>query len=205
MKPFIRKLYLKCLAGMYLKGVKRYDRNEKIREKGNLDKKELSFIPELIDFRIAEGKVYKCFEDDKMEYLMISDNQGLIHSIIALMNGINCVGILDYGIEHINGNIALKHYWVHEGHRRTGIGKKLIKSMLRSEYLLLLKGANVYVHACADEIGKDALSQEELEKHYTESGFVLCSECNSGAYEGIMPEKIVRENLKSQIHVALKD
>lgn len=134
--------------------------------------------------------MYKCFEDEKMEYLMISDNQGLIHSIIALSNEIECIGILDYGIELINGNIALKHYWVHEEHRRTGVGKKLIKSMLRSEHFLLLKGANVYVHACADENGENALSQEELEEHYTEFGFILCSECNSGAYEGKVPGKI---------------
>lgn len=162
--------------------------------------------PSTMNYNVTDGYVYYCFEMEDIEYIMVTDENGINHSVSAYRKNGNIrerVGALFYRREPKKYNIALKSYVVHNNYARQGIGGNLLRVILRSENRLLRKG-NIYVHACASGHGDKHLSQKELENHYEKYGIVLCSECYSGAYKGEKPKKYVRNNLKYQIDITMK-
>ncbi len=191
------------------KGIPRYNKNKYIKYLGIFNEKEYPvkmLYPALMNYNVEMGHVYYCFTVDDIEYVMITDNYEMNHSVSAYKRNCNKrerVGGLFYRTEPKMYNIALKRYVVHNDYRRQGIGGNLLRVILRAENKLLKKG-NIYVHAVAGGLEDNRLSQIDLENHYEKYGIVLCSECYSGACVGNAPRKEIRDNLKKQIDIALK-
>lgn len=189
----VRKLYwIWTKRRMKTTNFTRHSRNKKLIFIGNFKAEDVIMSSEIGAYLVPAGRVYECFEDNGVNYRCVSDSKEENHSIIAMIktNGSEYViGILNYAIEMKNGNIAIKSYFVTKKHRKKGIGSNLIKAMQQAEFDLLRRGANMYVHAAASYFeNDDALSQEELERHYIKYGMILCDNCYEGAYENKIPK-----------------